>query len=110
MAPPDAPRMDIHQRIRHLRESRNLEQADVADAIGWSRPMISAVENGRKKPGRDLLRALATYYGVSMDWIESGTDSSKAADLAARIALAPPDIQAAIMTLLAASEGTRRGT
>jgi len=70
--------------------------------------MLSAVETGRKKPGRDLLRALATYYEVSMDWIESGADSSKAADLASRIALAPPDIQAAIMTLLAASEGTRR--
>ena len=60
-------------RLRALRRERGITQAEVAAAIGIERPSVTMIETGRDAPGRATLFALATYFGVSADYLETGT-------------------------------------
>lgn len=62
----------IGARIRALRKDRKLKQAEVAEAVGIERASLSMLENGHDLPGRHTLRALADYFGVSVDYLERG--------------------------------------
>lgn len=63
-------------RVRSLRTDRKpkLTQAEAADAIGISRTHLSKIENDEYAGGRETLAAIATYYGVSMDYLEFGPE------------------------------------
>lgn len=65
----------IGNRLSKLRKSRNLNQVDVAEAIGVGRPYLSGLENGKKAGTPQTLLALADFYGVSLDYIIRGTHS-----------------------------------
>ncbi len=56
-------------RLRNLRKERGLNQADVAEAVGISRPTLSGIETGSSNPGRETLEALAAFYNKSLDFI-----------------------------------------
>ena len=60
-------------RIRNLRLSRKLRQAEVADAVGVSRSFLSSIETGGDYPGRETLSAIADYFHVTIDYLQSGT-------------------------------------
>lgn len=55
--------------LRELRESRKLNQADVAAAIGVSQPSYQTYETGRTEPKFDVLCAIADFFGVSTDYL-----------------------------------------
>lgn len=59
-------------RIRTLRKERKEAQAVVAEAIGIERPTLTGIELGTAMPGRETLAALATYFNVSRDYLETG--------------------------------------
>ncbi|MCK4577690.1 MAG: DUF4065 domain-containing protein [Candidatus Marinimicrobia bacterium] len=59
----------LGQRLRHLRESRELSQADIAIILNISRPSISLIEKGERKISGIELAKLAEYFGVSLDSI-----------------------------------------
>ena len=63
-------------RVRALRTERKpkLTQAEAADAIGISRTHLSKIENDEYAGGRETLAAIATYYGVTMDYLEFGPE------------------------------------
>ena len=61
--------MAIADRLRKLRKSRELGQADVAAEMGVAIPTVSEWESGKKKPSRDRVMKLARFYGVSADWL-----------------------------------------
>lgn len=65
-------------RLKALREARGEVQAVVAEAVGIERASLSMLENDRDKPGRDTLFALAKYYMVSADYLETGASSGTA--------------------------------
>ncbi len=56
-------------RLRRLRDERDLDQAEVADAVGIARSTLSGIENGKANPGRQTLEALATFYNKTLDFI-----------------------------------------
>jgi repressor LexA len=56
-------------RLRELREIRNLSQEEVAAAIGISRPSYANYELGHRKPRMQNLTMLASYFGVSIDYL-----------------------------------------
>ena len=56
----------IGKTVRRLRKERSLTQMDLAAALDYSRTAISGLETGGDKPGRDLLEALATFFGVTV--------------------------------------------
>lgn len=63
----------IGNRLRALRKERpGTNQVDVAAATNITRSHLSKLENDKDTPSRKLLSALAVYYGVSMDYLETG--------------------------------------
>jgi len=97
-------------RLRRLRESRNLSQQEVADAIGISRTAYNKYERGVAQPTRNI-RKLSTLFGVSTDYI-LGIDQKKiqktrmvskkseVGELVSRYLLMTEDEQKAILTLI----------
>lgn len=49
-----------------LRKEKNLTQQDIADKIGITRQMISAIENGEASPGIKTAKALGAI--LNFDW------------------------------------------
>lgn len=66
----------IGLRLRGLREERNLTQWDVARAAGIERGSLANLEGGRLKVGLRTLVTLASYFGVSLDYLVHGHDAS----------------------------------
>ena len=53
-------------RLKQIRESRSLSQAQLAKKLGVSQGYISQIETGEKEPTLRLLRQMATELGVSI--------------------------------------------
>ena len=56
-------------RIKDLREDRDLRQIDLANATGIDQRTISNYETGRSNPDCDALIRLADFFGVSIDYL-----------------------------------------
>lgn len=63
---------EVGNRIRHVRESLNLNQKDFAEKLEMSAPMLSEIENGKKKPGIDFIVKLAKKFDVNLYYILFG--------------------------------------
>ena len=50
--------------IRELRKKKNIQQKDLAEAIGVSNPTVSDWETGKKDPSGERLKKLAQFFGV----------------------------------------------
>lgn len=64
-------------RIRDLREDRDLRQADVAEATGIDQRTLSNYETGKTSPDGFALIKLADFFGVSIDYLVGRTDMPK---------------------------------
>ena len=56
-------------RIRNLREDRDLRQIDVAQATGIDQKTLSNYETGKTNPDSYALIKLADYFGVTIDYL-----------------------------------------
>lgn len=56
-------------RIRELREDRDLRQTDLAAATGIDQKTISNYETGKTNPDSWAIIKLAEYFGVSCDYL-----------------------------------------
>ena len=56
-------------RIRDLREDRDLRQSDLAQAVGIDQRTISNYETGKSNPDSDALIRLADFFNVSIDYL-----------------------------------------
>ncbi len=63
-------------RLRELRETRNLRQLDVANATGIDQKTISNYETGKTNPDSYALIKLSDFYAVSIDYLVGRTDFS----------------------------------
>lgn len=61
-------------RLKRLREARGTQVVVAAD-IGISRAHLAKMETAKDMPGRDTLQALATYFNVTMDYLQCGGDA-----------------------------------
>lgn len=100
-------------RLRDLREDRDLKQADIARVLNISQQYYQCYESGKNEiPTRHLI-TLAKFYNVSIDYIVGITDTPRALEssetqnalaksyaLIKKISSAEPKIQKAIYTLL----------
>ena len=64
----------MNERIKAMREDRDLSQTDVANAIGISQRKYSYLETGTQQWTDDLLVRLAAYYCTSVDYLLELTD------------------------------------
>lgn len=62
---------EIGNRLRALREAKQLTQSDVTKAIGVKRTTVTRWEGGTSNP-KNALEKLANFYNVSMEYINSG--------------------------------------
>ena len=63
--------MTLGEKISTERAKRQVSQLDVAKSVGVTQTMISYIESGDKIPSVGLLKRLAQYFDVSMDYLMS---------------------------------------
>lgn len=57
------------KRLRDLRESRNLQQKDIAKELDVLEATVSMWETGKRIPYSDMLIKLANFFEVSVDYL-----------------------------------------
>ena len=62
-------------RIKDLREDRDLRQIDVAEAVGIDQRSLSNYETGKTNPDSDTIVKLASFFGVTCDYLLGVSDS-----------------------------------
>ena len=67
--------MNKYQRIRDLREDRDLNQTQVAKILGMSQTGYSKYETGENDISTAILIKLADYYNVSTDYLLGRTNN-----------------------------------
>lgn len=75
----DTLRTVIGGKIKALRKSQNMSQADLADLIGCDSPLISRYERGINLPGIDQLIRIAEVFQVAPgELLPGGQDVERA--------------------------------
>lgn len=82
--------LEVAERLRQARELAGLSQGQVAKKLHKHRPTISEIEAGRRKVTAQEISDFAELYGVSMEWLVSGTAADGGAD--ARILMAAREL------------------
>ena len=63
--------MGIGEKIKFLRQQRGVKQEELAKAINVSRKSISHYETNRVIPPLEIIKAIADYFGVTVDYFLS---------------------------------------
>ncbi len=66
----------VYERLRQLRESKNLKQKDIAKALNCSQQVYSNYELGQRDIPTDILISLAEFYKTNTDYILGLTQNS----------------------------------
>lgn len=66
-----------YQRIRDLREDRDLTQTDIAKVLNISQQQYQLYESGDREIKLHQFIELAEYYNVTLDYIAGLTNSKK---------------------------------
>jgi transcriptional regulator with XRE-family HTH domain len=66
--------MEFNEKLQALRKQKNMTQEELAQALYVSRTAISKWESGRGFPSIDSLKAIARFFGVSVDDLLSGEE------------------------------------
>ena len=69
--------MEYYERLRDLREYRDLTQADIAELLQTTQEQISKYETGKQMMGIDKYIKLARYYNISLDYLTGMIDTPK---------------------------------
>lgn len=60
---------EFKDRLKELRKSRDLSQAELAEKIGVSVGLIGMYENGQRNPSKEKMEVIADFFNVSLDYI-----------------------------------------
>lgn len=66
--------MEFHEKLQNLRKQKGLTQEQLADILYVSRAAVSKWESGRGYPNLDSLKAIASFYSMSIDQLLSGDE------------------------------------
>ena len=64
----------VGDRIKLLRNEKNISQEVLAQNITSNQKQISKWERGQIEPNIDMLKKLADYFGVSVDYLLERVD------------------------------------
>ena len=67
--------MALSDRLRKLRENKELKQVEAAAALGMSSVNLNRYETGKHEPDLETLAKLALFYGVTTDYLLGRVDS-----------------------------------
>lgn len=68
---------EMYQRIRDLREDKDLKQKDLAAYLNCSQQVYSNYELGQRDIPTDILIRLSKFYDVSVDYLLGLTSNPK---------------------------------
>jgi len=71
--------MNIGERIKYIREQRGLKAKYVAENIGLSPNLLSAIECGRSNATVQQILSLANFFGVTTDYLIKGSENDRLA-------------------------------
>lgn len=66
--------MDIHERLKYLREQLNLTTRAFGSAINMSGGAITNMEKGTRNVTKRTIRDLCREYNVNPEWLINGTE------------------------------------
>ena len=66
--------MEFHEKLQELRKQKGLTQEELAQSLFVSRTAISKWESGRGYPNIDSLKAIAKFFGLTIDNLLSGDE------------------------------------
>ena len=69
-----SPSISFAPRLRELRKERDLSQKSLADAVGVDRTAIAKYETGASGAKAEMLEKLATFFGVTTDYLLGRSD------------------------------------
>ena len=59
--------MEFHEKLQELRKQKGLTQEELAEVLFVSRTAVSKWESGRGYPNIESLKAIAKFFGVTVD-------------------------------------------
>lgn len=68
--------MEIHERMKLIRQENNLTQAEFGEKLGVSRDVYANIENNRlKKPEtkEPVVKLICKTYGINEEWLRTGS-------------------------------------
>lgn len=69
--------MEYKNRLKDVREDRDLKQSDIAILLDTTQEQISKYETGKQLMGIDKYIKLAQYYNISIDYLVGISDTPK---------------------------------
>ena len=63
--------------LKLIRNQKKYSQLKVATDLHISRETLSYYENGKRNPDLQFLRALSSYFNVSIDFLVNGSEFEK---------------------------------
>ena len=72
--------MTTYQRLKDVREDRDLKQIDIAKVLGIKQTNYSRYERGIQMMGVDKYIILARFYNISVDYLLGLTDQPRTLD------------------------------
>ena len=69
--------MKYYERLKDVREDRDLKQSDIAKLLQTSQQQISRWETGLRPMGIEQYIKLALYYNLSVDYLLGLTDTPR---------------------------------
>lgn len=68
------------KRMSYLRKDKGLSQAELSKILGISQQAVSKYENGTREPDNKTLISIASYFGVTTDYLLGTSDIKKPYD------------------------------
>ena len=62
-------KLTFGEKIKNLREDRDLTQGQLGELVNMTQRKISYIENDKYEPSIDDIRALCIYFEVSADYL-----------------------------------------
>lgn len=70
--------MRFSNTLKNLREQKNVTQKQLAEYLKVTRSTIAGYETKGKQPDYERLLRIAAYFGVTVDYLLTGTDRESA--------------------------------
>ncbi len=69
--------MQIYQRMKDLREDKDMKQSEVAEVLSMKQQQYSEYERGKREMPIKTYIELAKYYNVSLDYLAGLTNDKR---------------------------------
>ena len=70
----------ISERLKSLREDKDLSQKELAKALGVSPSTIGMYESGKRTPDSEMLTRICDFFNITVDYLLGRTNTKNSLD------------------------------